>query len=102
MHQMIVSSQTDIFCPTLTSGLCVHVRQVIVSSQTEMASKSVRRPSALGTSELRRMAAVAARAMSPLGQDGGAPEGLRTSSLRSFGGDPGGDSSVRTRCGLCF
>ena len=76
------------------------MRQVIVSSQTEMASKSVRRPSALGTSELRRMAAVAARAMSPLGQDGGAPEGLRTSSLRSFGGDPGGDSSVRTRYGF--
>lgn len=75
---------------------CLH--QVLVSSQTEMASKSVRRPSALGTSELRRMAAVAARAMSPLGQDGGAPEGLRTSSLRSVGGDPSGDSSVRTRC----
>jgi hypothetical protein len=76
--------------------------QVLISSQTEMASKSVRRPSALGASELRRMAAVAARAMSPLGQDGGSPEGLRTSSLRSMSGDPGGDGSVRTRCEPCF
>lgn len=55
-----------------------------------MNSKSVRRPSALGASELRRMAAQAAQfsAPSPLGQD----DSLRTRST-DFG--PG---SLRARC----